>query len=136
MVRRTAARWADRAYAAAAIRRLRRSARAHALREKKGCSMTPHLCQHTKTPDAGCRREAPFQGPGAVEIEAKRAERLKDVQRDAPRYLNTLRRAYAGKSLRAAVNAFCIECVGFDAAEVKRCTAPACPLYAQRPGRR
>jgi hypothetical protein len=80
-------------------------------------------------------KPAPFRCRDAGEIEAKRAARLADVQRDAPRYLSTLRRAYAGRSLRAAVNAFCIECNGFDAAAVRECTAPACPLWSYRPGR-
>ena len=96
--------------------------------------MAPHLCQRAETPDAGCRREASFRGPGAVGIEAKRAERLEAVRQDAPRYLNVFRRAYAGKSLRAAVNAFCHECLGFED-HPRDCTAPACPLFAQRPGR-
>lgn len=87
-----------------------------------------------KVPQQGNRTS--FQGSGAGEIELKRAKRLEDVQRDAPRYENTFRRAYAGKSLRAAGNAFCIECMGFDAAEVRICTAPACPLFSYRPGRR
>ena len=77
----------------------------------------------------------PFRSPDAGEIELKRVKRLEDVQRDAPRYLNTFRRAYTGKSLRAAVNAFCIECNGFDPAAVRDCTAPACPLFPYRPGR-
>ena len=81
-------------------------------------------------------KSSSFQAPGAVEIDAKRAERLADVQGDAPRYLATFRRAYAGKSLRAGVNAFCVECMAFDAAEVKNCAAPACPLWLYRPGRR
>jgi len=79
---------------------------------------------------------ASIRGPDTVEIEAKRANRLADVQRDSPRYLNTFRRAYAGKSLRAAVNAFCIECMGFEYAAIRDCTAPACPLFLYRPGRR
>lgn len=81
-------------------------------------------------------QKASFRGLGAAEIEAKRAERLADVQEDAPRYLALFRRAFAGKSLRAAINAFCCECMGFDAAEVRACTAPACPLFSCRPGRR
>lgn len=77
----------------------------------------------------------PFRGHDAGETEVKRAERLVDVKKDAPRYLNTFRRAYAGKSLRAAVNAHCIECMGFDAAAVRECSALACPLFQYRPGR-
>ena len=81
------------------------------------------------------RKEAPFRGRGVGEIDSKRAARLADVSEHAPRYLTTFRRAYGGTSLRAAVNAFCIECMGFDASEVRTCTAPACPLWACRPGK-
>jgi hypothetical protein len=45
----------------------------------------------------------------------------------------TYLRAMQGKSLSAAVKAFCMECVGWDRQEVARCTAPACPLYPYRP---
>jgi hypothetical protein len=79
--------------------------------------------------------DARFRGRDVGEIDPKRAARLADVSEAAPRYVSTFRRAYGGKSLRAAVNAFCIECMGFDAAEVRTCTAPACPLWAYRPGR-
>ena len=76
-----------------------------------------------------------FQGPGAAEIHAKRTKRLADVKRYAPRYVGTFQRAFEGKSLRAAVNAFCAECNGFDATAVRECVAFACPLFSQRPGR-
>lgn len=77
----------------------------------------------------------PFRGYSAAEIESKRAKRLADVQRDTPRYLNTFRRAFAGKSLRAAVNAFCVECLETPD-EIRDCRAPACPLFSSRPYRR
>ena len=77
-----------------------------------------------------------FQGQDAAEIALKRAKRLKDVSEAAPRHLGTFQRAYGGKSLRSAVTAFCLECMGFDASEIKHCAAPACPLYAVRPGRK
>ncbi len=80
-------------------------------------------------------KSTPFRGRDSLKVELKQAERLQAVQRHAPRYLPTFRRAYSGLSLRAAVNAICVECVGFDAAAVKDCTAPACPLWANRPGR-
>ena len=48
----------------------------------------------------------------------------------------TYRRALGGRSLRAAVNAFCHECCGWDRGEVARCSAPACPLHGYRPGRK
>ena len=96
--------------------------------------MTLHPCDSQNADDT-CRHKPSIQGHDAGEIEAKRAERLADVRREAPRHLATFRRAYAGKSLRAAVNAFCCECQGFDAAAVRDCTAPACPLFLYRPGR-
>lgn len=76
----------------------------------------------------------PVRGYDTGEIEAKRANKLKDVKRYAPRYLNTFRRAFGGKSLRAAVNAFCVECMGYEASSICDCTAPACPLFPYRPG--
>lgn len=48
-------------------------------------------------------------------------------------YRNTYLRAVGGKSPRAAIKAFCLECVGWQREEVVRCTAPACPLYTYRP---
>lgn len=35
---------------------------------------------------------------------------------------------------RTAIMAFCRECVGFKTIEVRRCTAPLCPLYPFRLG--
>lgn len=43
------------------------------------------------------------------------------------------RKAVRGKSLRAAVNAQCLECVGWQRVEVTNCTDTGCPLYAVRP---
>jgi len=48
-------------------------------------------------------------------------------------YRQTYRRAMLGKSLRAAVNSFCLECVGYQREEVKNCTAVDCPLFPYRP---
>lgn len=97
--------------------------------------MKAHPCQSRHLSGARCRRDGSFRGLGTVEIEARRAQRLADVQKDSPRHLATFRRAFEGKSLRAAVNAFCRECVGFEPGEVERCTAPACPLFTVRPRR-
>ena len=48
-------------------------------------------------------------------------------------YRKTYRKAMTGKSLRAAVNAFCSECVCWQREEVKNCTSHTCPLYQYRP---
>jgi len=58
------------------------------------------------------------------------AKRLSDMPETCRR---TYLRAMQGKSLSAAVKAFCMECVSWDRGEVARCTAPACPLYPYRP---
>jgi len=48
-------------------------------------------------------------------------------------YRSTYRRAVRGKSLRAAINAQCLECCGWQRVEVAACTDTGCPLYAVRP---
>ena len=45
----------------------------------------------------------------------------------------TYLRAVGGKSIRAAVTAQCLECMGWDRAEVTRCSSPACSLFSYRP---
>jgi hypothetical protein len=50
----------------------------------------------------------------------------------------TYRRALEGRSLRAAIDALCAECCGYDRDAVRTCAAVACPLWRVRPwqGRR
>jgi len=60
------------------------------------------------------------------------ATRLADVPKSAR---NTYLRAVGGRSPKAGIKAFCNECCGWQRAEVARCTALACPLYAYRPFR-
>ena len=49
----------------------------------------------------------------------------------------TYLKATRGKaSPRVAIKAFCAECVGWDRAEVTRCTDTVCPLWMYRPFRR
>ena len=43
------------------------------------------------------------------------------------------KKAVAKKSMRAALNSFCLECVGYQREEIKVCTDKACPLWAYRP---
>jgi hypothetical protein len=47
------------------------------------------------------------------------------------RYKNAVER----KSMRAAVDSFCVECVGYQREEIKVCTDQGCPLWAYRPYR-
>lgn len=66
---------------------------------------------------------------GQGEIGAERAKRLTDVP---AKYRKLYRRAWSGKSRKAAIRAFCLECVYWSEKEVRLCTAPACPLFEFR----
>ena len=57
-------------------------------------------------------------------------ERLDAMPR---KYRATYKKAVSGKSLRAAINAQCLECVYWQSREVTMCTDLGCPLYAVRP---
>ena len=48
----------------------------------------------------------------------------------------TYDKAISGTSLRAAVNAQCLECVCWKTKDIRDCTSRACPLYAVRPYQR
>ena len=68
-------------------------------------------------------------GSAPADLEAIRRAKLLDIP---PRQRAIFRRAWTGKSRKAAMRAFCLECVGYESAEVNRCTAPACPLFDYR----
>jgi hypothetical protein len=42
-------------------------------------------------------------------------------------------KAMRGRSMKAAIKAFCLECVCWQKEEVRLCTSFACPLYNYRP---
>ncbi|AQT68781.1 hypothetical protein STSP2_01954 [Anaerohalosphaera lusitana] len=65
---------------------------------------------------------------------SKRAEKIAQRRSDMPRsYQAKYARAVSGKSLRAAVDSFCLECMMWQRNEVRKCTSLACPLWAYRP---
>jgi len=50
------------------------------------------------------------------------------------KYRKSFTRAVDGlASPRDAIKSFCLECVGWESEEVRRCTAMACPLWPYRP---
>lgn len=64
----------------------------------------------------------------------KRTEKVRKRREGMPRvYRGIYDRAVKGKSLRAAINAQCLECVGWQRIEVRNCTDLGCPLYTVRP---
>ncbi len=67
-----------------------------------------------------------------ADLEAARRKRLAQIP---PRQCSIFLRAWGGKSRKTAIRAFCLNCVGYESAEVNRCTAPACPLYEFREDR-
>ena len=64
-------------------------------------------------------------------------EALGKIEQRASQMPQTFVRVYLkamrGKSVAAAIRAFCAECCGWDRASVTNCTAPACALYPYRP---
>jgi len=50
-------------------------------------------------------------------------------------YRADYKRAATGRSIRAAINAMCRECFGWEnvSENIRGCTDPACPLYNYRP---
>ena len=56
-------------------------------------------------------------------------KRLNDIPQ---KYKNHYRKAMTGKHRASAVKAFCLECMGWEREEVRKCTSVACPLYPYR----
>jgi hypothetical protein len=53
--------------------------------------------------------------------------------RDIPKKYRTLyNKAVSGRNQAAAIKFFCLECVGYDSEEVKKCTDFGCSLYPLR----
>ena len=66
--------------------------------------------------------------------EQQRRKRIDKRRADMPKvYRATYDKAMTGKSLRSAINAFCLECVMWQREEVRLCTSVACPLWLYRP---
>lgn len=76
---------------------------------------------------------SPKSSHGGPVMDPRRLKRLEDVSRDGPSRLAVFRKAYAGVSLRASVNAFCLECLWLDPGAIRDCGAVACPLWNVRP---
>ena len=69
-----------------------------------------------------------------MNLEEKRKAEINKRRSSMPKdYRRTYGMAVSGKSLRAVINAQCLECVGWQRLEVHRCTSLACPAWAVRP---
>jgi len=70
--------------------------------------------------------EPPFSGRAGEQIRRRYDEMPAHCR---PGYLAAMR----GRSRKAGIRAFCLECVGWEREEVRLCTSPACPLFPFRP---
>jgi hypothetical protein len=69
-----------------------------------------------------------------MDIQQQRQMRIGERREQMPRsYRATYDKAVSGKSLRAAINSFCLECVCWQIEEIRNCSDLGCPLYAVRP---
>jgi len=67
-------------------------------------------------------------------MNAKRQQQIEQRRSQMPRsYRANYDRAVSGKSLRAAINSFCLECVCWQIEEIRNCTDLGCPLFTVRP---
>jgi hypothetical protein len=67
-------------------------------------------------------------------MSTERQERIAKRRKDTPRiHRANYDEAVSGRSRKAAIKAFCLECVGWEKEEVRLCTGLACPLYPYRP---
>lgn len=65
-----------------------------------------------------------------------REEQIAERRASMPKkYRRQYDKAVEGRSLRACINAQCLECVYWQSREVTLCTDLSCPLYAVRPYR-
>lgn len=61
-------------------------------------------------------------------------EQIAERRSQMPRsYRAVYDKAVQGRSLRASINSFCLECVCWQIEEIRKCTDLACPLWAVRP---
>ena len=73
------------------------------------------------------------KSPTRPNLDRKQAQMLEQIKSCASSGLRVFKQAYTGKSLRAAINAHCLECCWFDRQAIRECTATQCGLWAVRP---
>lgn len=92
-------------------------------------------CEVARCTDLACPLYAkrPYRGNQLVDTPERR-QQIAERRQQIPRlYQGAYDRAVGGKSLRAAIRAFCLECSGCRRAEITTCPSAACPLYPRRP---
>lgn len=69
----------------------------------------------------------------AILKQKRQTERIALVRKLVRSKVGVFQKAYKGRSLRAAINANCLDCMGYEQAEVKRCEIYDCAFHSLRP---
>ena len=72
-----------------------------------------------------------LEGPAFAQ--ESRSRKLEQVRKLLPSKVGHFERAYSGNSMGAAINANCLDCMGYDSSEVERCHLCDCPFWEYRP---
>jgi len=82
------------------------------------------------------RQDESYTKSGRVSMKLERDRQISGRRTQIPRkYRRLYDRAISGKSLRASINAQCLECCQWLSKEIVLCSDFGCPLFAVRPYR-
>lgn len=84
-------------------------------------------------PNKGANEEGVKRRRGAHVLALECENVLKDIAEYTPSKVGVFRKAYEGDSLRAVINAKCLECVSYSTKEIRKCTSVTCPNWQVRP---
>lgn len=95
---------------------------------EKERAAAPTTAQTMEPHDGSYRDHAP------VSTRNLRQQQIKERRAAMPRSCQaSYDRAQSGRSRKAAVHAFCLECCGYEVREVFACQDAGCPLWPYRP---
>ncbi len=99
--------------------------------KSKGCR-SPHLKHDSPK---YCNQCGKYQIEDS-KSKQKRSEQIEQRRKQIPDiHRANYDKAMRGRSMKAGVKAFCLECCGWQKEEVRLCSDLACPLYPYRPYR-
>ncbi len=63
----------------------------------------------------------------------RQSEKIELVRKLAPSKAGVFKKAFRGNSLRASINANCLDCMGYSQSLIRECDILDCPLHLVRP---
>ena len=79
-------------------------------------------------------RSKPYRKSETLSTKNLRNQKIEQRKSAMPRsYRAVYEKAVRGRSLRAAINSFCLECVYWQIEEIRNCADLGCPLFSLRP---